>query len=34
MFQGSWWRPVLQIAAGIIVAGLVIGLVGGTIARR
>jgi len=32
--QGSWWRLPLQVAAGIIVAGLIIGLVGGTVARR
>ena len=25
----SWWTPVLQIAAGVIVAGLIIGLVTG-----
>jgi len=30
----SWWTPVLQIAAGIVVAGLIFGLVGGTVGRR
>jgi len=31
--NASWWTPVLQVAAGIIVAGLIIGLVGGTVRR-